>query len=57
MLLFVRMPKCSVKSDIYLNLRSFGLVIDDLVFSGEQHFEWKVELIAFNNGKPLVSKR
>lgn len=51
------MPECSVKSDIYLNLRSFGLVIDDLVFVRKQRFEWKDKLRAFNNGKPLISKR
>ena len=51
------MPEGSVKSDIYLNLRSFGLVIDDLVFVRKQCFEWKDKLRAFNNGKPLISKR
>lgn len=55
--LFVRVPECSVKSDIYLNLRSFGLVINDLLFVRKQRFEWKDELRAFNNGKRLISKK
>lgn len=50
-------PSALLKSDIYLNLRSFGLVIDDLVFVRKRRFEWKDELRAFNSGKPLVSKR